>query len=306
MDALESYYILEKILGEPSFSSQSAANRFSFNCPHCALENGGDVDNKYNLEVNLNKQVYHCWKCMDHAGTKGTLYKLIRNYGSKNDLIEYINKFSNFIPQKKDDFTHKTNVSLPDTWRMVYKRENVDAYNYLVKRGLDNDTINFFRFGWDSFDKNTIYVPSYNMNGDLNYIMNIFYKSRRIKYKIKRNYNFEGFFFEDRVNYKETVYLTEGLFDAISLPNGIPLLGKNLTVNHTNRIFNYKPKRIVLCLDRDVTLKEIENKILMQLDILDCNIFILKNPYKDINEALMRRGYQYIGNLINTSLEKVK
>ena len=81
-------YILTDILGESrrGFSDDLQAQ---FNCPCCADNNGGVPDGKYNLEVNLLKQVYMCWKCAYTDGTSGSLLKLVRQYGTPAQYQEY-------------------------------------------------------------------------------------------------------------------------------------------------------------------------------------------------------------------------
>ena len=54
--------IVDDILGKPRRDA-SVEGWTEYNCPCCAEENGGLVDNKYNFCINYSKGVCHCWKC---------------------------------------------------------------------------------------------------------------------------------------------------------------------------------------------------------------------------------------------------
>ena len=60
------YEILTEFLGESKQGSYSNdVFQYQFNCPQCREENDGVPDGKFNLEVNLQIQRFHCWKCGD-------------------------------------------------------------------------------------------------------------------------------------------------------------------------------------------------------------------------------------------------
>jgi hypothetical protein len=46
-------------------------SQVSWNCPVC--DEGG---NKGNLEVNIEKSLFHCWSCGDYEGTHGSLGRI--------------------------------------------------------------------------------------------------------------------------------------------------------------------------------------------------------------------------------------
>ena len=78
--------LLSGFLGEYKSSSET---QFQFNCPECAEEEG-EVDNKFNFEVSLEKGLYHCWKCGESNDTKGSISKLFKRYGSKQDYKRFL------------------------------------------------------------------------------------------------------------------------------------------------------------------------------------------------------------------------
>ena len=75
--------ILEDMLGKPEKVYDSKL-QYGYNCPEC-----DDGKKKGNLEVTLEKHLYHCWSCGSNNGTHGSLFKLIRTYGDNGQLKVY-------------------------------------------------------------------------------------------------------------------------------------------------------------------------------------------------------------------------
>ena len=83
--------LISEFLGQPKkiYEHQS---QVSWNCPVCDEDN-----NKGNLEVNIEKSVFHCWSCGDSEDTHGPLGKLFDLFGTKQQKkIYYILKPENF------------------------------------------------------------------------------------------------------------------------------------------------------------------------------------------------------------------
>ncbi len=55
---------------------------------------------------------------------------------------------------------------------------------------------------------------------------------------------------EHLINWDEPIYIVEGAFDSIFLDNSIPMLGKYMTQNLFNRLYN-SAKKIIIVLDPD-------------------------------------------------------
>jgi DNA primase len=72
-----------------------------------------------------------------------------------------------------------------------------------------------------------------------------------MKYKNPAVPKDEIIFNESRVNWEENVYLCEGVFDAFFLPNPIPMLGKMLSNNLFEKLYDRAQGEIHICLDGD-------------------------------------------------------
>ena len=88
--------ILYEILGKPE-KVYDSKSQYGYNCPECGLD-----EKKGNLEISLEKHLFHCWACGGINNMQGSLGKLIFKYGTKQQkkFIVYFNQ--NNINQKKN------------------------------------------------------------------------------------------------------------------------------------------------------------------------------------------------------------
>lgn len=227
---------------------------YSFNCPCCAETKGVTADNKYNLEINPEELIFHCWVCGDNDGMKGRLSKLIKKYGGSQTLYDYkeiIDDFKKSTLYKLDrsdnsdlnvDFINNGELWLPEGFKTLDKSDN-DAsvvFKYLYDRGLDDRIIKDFNIGyvgnrWNSdFSlKNRVIVPSYDRYDELNYWLGRDYTGKnKIRYRNATVEKTKVVFNEGKVNWYEPLTLVEGVFDHMAVPNSIPLLGKTIDTEH--------------------------------------------------------------------------
>ena len=72
--------LIEEVLGEPRKVYDSKL-QYGYNCVEC-----DEGEGKGNLEVSLEKYVYHCWSC----GISGPIGKLFDEYGTfKNYRVDF-------------------------------------------------------------------------------------------------------------------------------------------------------------------------------------------------------------------------
>jgi len=219
------------------------------------MEKGLEQDGKGNLEVNYFRGVYKCWACAETNGTQGPLGKLIEQFGNKNqrkgyDLIRPKNQEREERP--------KTYVRLPEGY-IKFKDSNIrfiphrEAINYLYSRGITDEIIEKYDIGYTVSGEYAyrIIVPSYDMEDRLNYFVGRAWVPKKMKYKNPSVPKDEIIFNESRINWEENVYLCEGVFDAFFLPNPIPMLGKILSNNLFEKLYERCQGEIHICLDGD-------------------------------------------------------
>lgn len=246
--------LLTEILGDYKMHYDSKG-QISFDCPVCAAEKGLEGDGKGNLEINYFRGVYKCWACSETYGTQGPLGKLINQFGSKNQrkIYDLIRPQEKGVREKP-----KIQLRLPEGYtkfqdsniRFIPHRE---AINYLYSRGITDEMIEKYDIGYTVKGEYAyrVIVPSYDMEDNLNYFVSRAWVPNKMKYKNPSVPKDEIIFNESRINWEENVYLCEGVFDAFFLPNPIPMLGKMLSNNLFEKLYERAKGEIHICLDGD-------------------------------------------------------
>jgi DNA primase len=223
--------ILSDFLGDPKKHNQGKG-QVSFDCPSCAMDKNVESDDKGNLEVNYQRGIFKCWACANKNNMRGTITKLIYKHGNKNHLKQYNLVKPDFVNEEGEKVVHVAE-KLPEGFLKLipsneYANDFKDAMRYLTKRGITQEIINKYNIGFVNKGKfaNRIIIPSYDSEGALNYFIGrAFYKWVKPKYLNSDAPKDEIIFNESIVEPNATIYLVEGTFDSIVLPNSIPLLG---------------------------------------------------------------------------------
>ena len=252
--------ILEDILGEHRLHNDYKG-QISFDCPVCSHEIKGldEGDGKGNLEVNYKRNVYKCWVCAETHDTYGSLYKLLKKYGNTKQLKKYLllkpeddgeQQKRNFVQVKlPKEFVAFKDASLGLKMTPQYKQ----AFNYLNKRNITDLMIQMYNIGfcYTGHYEHRIIIPSYDSESRLNYfIARSYLNDTKMKYKNPEVDKETLIWNEHLINWDETVYIVEGAFDSIFLPNSIPMLGKFMTQNLFNKLYD-NAKKIIIVLDPD-------------------------------------------------------
>lgn len=248
------YDILVLFLGESKKPYSNDIYQYQFPCPKCIEREGQLEALKYNLEVNIKKQVFQCWKCSSlDENMRGSITKLIKYYGSEALLRDYKEAVHSIRESElyklhfsKDDFAIDEHLnddialSLPPSYRdfSEYSKFKNSALAYLRNRGITDDIINKYHIGYTEHEDEAyrkyayrIIIPSFDEFGELNYWVGRDYipNSSRIKYANPIAEKKNLIFNESLVQWDADITLVEGPFDHLVVPNSIPLLGKSLT-----------------------------------------------------------------------------
>lgn len=252
--------ILEDILGEYRLHNDYKG-QISFDCPVCSHDIKGldDGDGKGNLEVNYKRGVYKCWVCAETHDTYGSLYKLLKKYGNTKQLKKYVllrpeddgeQPKRNFVQVRlPKEFIPFKDASLGLKMTPQYKQ----AFNYLQKRNITDLMIQMYNIGfcYSGHYEHRIIIPSYDSENRLNYfIARSYLNDTKMKYKNPEVDKESLIWNEHLINWDEPVYIVEGAFDSIFLPNSIPMLGKFMTQNLFNKLYD-NAKKVIIVLDPD-------------------------------------------------------
>ena len=303
--------ILEGILGEPKNHYENKG-QISFDCPVCSYEIKGldKGDGKGNLEVNYGYHVYKCWACSETHETQGTIYKLIRNYGSKSDLKKYRLVNPNIELKKKEK---KEIKGLPKEFIPLSEEcnslEYKKALEYLTKRNIDMDTIEKYNIGYcEKGDySNRVVFPSYDIHNDVNYYLGRSYeKYTKLKYKNPEIPKTEIICNEGKVNWDSNMFIVEGVFDHIVVPNSIPMLGKVISDDLFTKLVSKAECKVIILLDSDAYTDAIKLYKKLNSTKLFGRVFIIKLPkgydISDVNQKLGKKG---VVNVLSTA-KKIK
>ena len=131
------YSILVSFLGDSKSDFDGKEMQLQFACPCCVEKYGKGEERKYNLEINLSKQLFHCWKCADEGEEMhGSILKLIKLYGNDQLLKDYKDAVRSLRESKlykltftDDDFNIDTksieidDLRLPKSFKYLRKEE---------------------------------------------------------------------------------------------------------------------------------------------------------------------------------------
>lgn len=248
-----------------------------FNCPKCEAM-GAPLD-KFNLEVNLDKNVFRCWAC--HY--KGPIYQLVEAYGYE-ELSSLFKKAKGKVSQDK---ARDLALSLPSGLMNAIQSDN--AKKYLYSRGFDDYHIKRrdIRYCYEGKMKGQLIFPSYNSQKQLNYW--VAHNPSNGKYW-RCALNTNVCFWESYIDRYLPIVLVEGIYDTVGLPNALPLLGLNVNDYTLDFLSNCT---IILILDKSVA-KTAENGIVKLLKSVakHLSVYTLVD-FEDPNEAYVK-GFDFI------------
>lgn len=247
--------LLRDVLGDEKQHYESKG-QISFDCPVCAREKGLDRgDNKGNLEINYYRHVYKCWACSDTDGTQGPLGKLFDQFGTKKQKKVY-----NLIKpeEQKVEIKKANKLRFPEGYTTFEDSNSrfiphIEAMRYLTSRGITDDIIKKYKIGYTvSGDfAYRIIVPSFNLEGELNYFIARAWTPRKMKYKNPTAEKDKIIFNEALIDWDKDIYLVEGVFDGFFLNNSIPMLGKKISALLFETLYNKAKGNIIICTDGD-------------------------------------------------------
>ena len=319
------YNILTVFLGEAKNGFDENTYQYQFTCPNCVERDGWMEARKYNLEVNLQKQVFKCWKCCSiDEHMSGSIIKLIRMHGNEKLLQEYkdvIYEIRNSelykINFSSGDFNIDTSViereelKLPSSYKPFRKegKNNWGAFKYLKDRGIGWDIIERFKIGYTEREEENkkgsfrIIIPSYSALGELNYWVGRDYLPKsdkfpsRVKYDNPKVEKKNIIFNEEKLQWDADITLVEGPFDHIVVPNSVPLLGKALNKEYKLYwdLITKANANVNIWLDNDIKDNGKEIYSLLNHDRLYGKIrYIYTDLGKDPSEIYQEYGYKGI------------
>ena len=301
-------FLLESFLGDPR-KHNKRARQISFDCPNCSAIKGVEYDNKGNLEISYKDGIYHCWACGETDETKGRLANLVRKYSDKKTLSEFFKlkfKFNEFrtVEEKKDE------LKLPEEYVKLSGKLGNPTFNaafaYLYARGLRDEHIDKFNIGYCLTGKYQyrVVIPSYDLENKLNFFVTRAVNPKVTKFKYL-NPSVEKqliIFNEKMIDWEKPIFLVEGVFDHIVVPNSIPLLGKKVSDKLFNDLYFKSKNFIIIALDPDAWNDTVGIYNKLDAGRLYKKVLVLTLPKGiDISLYYEKYGKEHLGKLLQTS-----
>jgi DNA primase len=246
--------LLSQILGD---YKQMGKGEHYFSCPFCHHHNK-------KFAVNVVKNKWKCWVCGARGRHLiGLFKKLDVSPAQIKELKKYLNDddVKSYVDTDPDEVVE---LHLPYEFKPLWKPTNTFEYkhaiNYLKKRGITGYDIIRYRMGYCETGTygGRIIVPSYGVDGKLNYFIARSYHDGGMKYKnppVSKNV----VVFEEQINWNEPVVLVEGAFDALAVRrNAIPMLGKFIPKKLEVKLLENRVKRVYILLDDDAKTEAIQ------------------------------------------------
>jgi len=226
--------IVTEILG----SYLQKGDEFLYYCPYCK-------HHKRKMSINFSKNKAKCWTCdVRH----GNIYRIVRRFGDYQQRQKYrelqgLVDLSDFEEMFKEynNIQEKQVLEMPEGFVSLCNKdlpmESTDAFRYLSSRGIGRREILKWKIGYCKEGRyaGRIIVPSFDMEGDLNYFIARSYVGHSRRY-LNPPSSRDIVFNELNIDWDEPIILVEGVFDAIAAGNNaIPILGS--TLREQSRLF---------------------------------------------------------------------
>ena len=240
---------------------------YLFTCPKCN-------HHKKKLSVNIEKDSFKCWIC-DYKSP--SIFRLVRRFGSfsqKKDWEELVGKvdlstqsdlkaaiMSIGVAEEPEE---ELVITLPEEFKtLTTSKAHISsrkAIRYLKSRGITKNDILKWKIGYCPTGdyEGRVIVPSFNMDGRVNYFIARTYEDEWVKYKNPPAQK-DIVFNELYVDWESDLTIVEGVFDAIVAGNSIPLLGSSL--REDSKLFSKIVKHdtpLYIALDADAESKAIK------------------------------------------------
>jgi DNA primase len=189
---------------------------------------------------------------------------------------------------------------------------NSERHSNLYKKALDyvmntrkitQTQIDKFKIGYTETGprKFRIILPSFNSFGRMNYFeARSYLDNPKIPYwKPDFPHAHDIIFNEHLINWDLPVYLVEGVFDALRIPNAIAMLGKKPAELLLNKLIKNNAT-VVVCLDADAFKDGLD--IYKRLSSLGLNVFFIDlKGRKDISKIFEEDGQEKLNEVLRTA-----
>lgn len=304
MNPTRLYNVLCNIFGE---EYESRRGQFRINCinPNCA--DGRDGGEGGNLEISLEKGIFHCWKC----GYKGVVRQLLKDYlGWSPNVDEYVStsdlrRVHSQNPEEERIELAKKFTGLPKDYVFLGSEltsfMGKKALQYVLTRISMND-IEKHRIGYCGLGKYRwrIVVPVFEGEQITYFVTRAFIAGVLPVYnypdKEECGIGREGIVFNiDGAHKERMAVITEGVFDAMRVGRaGVAILGTELSQEQLLKLEGLE--RYYVLLDEDAVEQAI--KIAHRLQCYKKDVRVVVPPKGDPSDYPRQEIYEWISSSV--------
>lgn len=297
---------------------KAGVNRYMGHCPH-----PDHNDSDASFYVDLNKNTWCCYGC--HSDRKNTQEG---NYGSDCiALLQWLDNNNHSWSYYVKELASRINLPLPEEKHQEVLKKNYkicmkyynnmtdEAYDYIYDRGVDNDTLDKWYIGFDSYDNRIVFplLDSYgNVLGFNKRLIDAKTKGVKQKYIHSSNSDvFEKSKYIYGLNHidknADYIILTEGVFDVIlpqqfGVKNTICALGTTLSDYQIDLLARYN-KLLIIAYDCDEKGQKTLKKIIPQLQEAGINTKVLPLPEeKDLADLSLQLKDNLLDYIMNNAI----
>ena len=279
--------ILREILG----SSRQVGAEHLFHCPFCK-------HHKPKMSINLDRGA-KCWICNWSSVKVSKLVSVLGNFEQKRvwSTFEQTVEITDFSAQlfgSEGLHVEKQTVLLPRGYKPLFNKKK-DHYarfplNYLRGRGISRSDVLYWKIGYcaDGDYKDRIIIPSFDLDGDVNYFIARSFGDDWMKYKNPPAQK-DIVFNELMIDWEKPITLVEGAFDAIKAgTNSIPILGS--TLRESSKLFQTiidNNPVVYIALDADAERKAY--KIISSLLQYNIRVYKVTLEFGDVGDLSKER-----------------
>lgn len=281
------------LLEQLGLSPEDKVDYFKVVCPECGSKEAFVYKN--NILIVCSRK--------NKCGYNGSVLELARKEKAfKKNILKDAGLSE---PSKKEEIKEKAKLIIPDGLTFfsegnpdgfIYKK----AYNYLKSRNINNVEQLGYVYNPSSEIELGIFIPFYENEELVYYIIRNTSSSAKKRYDNPHGINAGEFMYNyDNIKFNDTFFITEGVFDALSVENyiGTAMLTSTISKKQASKFFDKAPKNIIYIPDNDEAgFKNIEKNINTLIRYkppsLDTNFYIYYIPkeYKDLNDFSSEKG----------------
>lgn len=278
---------LRKILEVANLDPEDRGDYFKVFCPSCGHKEAFVYKNNRVIACSRKNKCNYIKDVIAYAKEEGKLRKdIIKSLAPKLE--------------KKEEIKEKTELTIPEGLTFFSEASGGIMYNkaisYLRNRGVPEASIQQMGYVYnpENMFELGIFIPFFENEELVYYILRNVDRSSKLRYDNPRGINATSFIFNyDNIKEGDTICITEGVFDAISIQNyvGTAMLTSSMSKDQASKIFDKAPERIIYIPDNDEAGERfIQRNMNMMIRYkppsLDTKFFIYRIPseFKDFSD----------------------